>query len=140
MIIRLNLKNIKSIMNFADSPHFYISEYFREKIHLIDINCEKSILNMKDAKETENLNNRRLELIKEINLIKKKVTERTDLSMSQYSEEMLAKDSKKIQDQIFMDQYCFVFEPDFKLFPFIDLKCGILILSQYSDDLLEDLG
>ena len=122
-------------MNFAECPKLYIHEYYEDKINQVDLKCEKAILETKNVDETEILNKIRIDLVDKIRLAKQNVLERFDKISSQFTQEMCLSNIEKIKDEIFMDQYCLVFEA-FERFPLFELKCGILVFSQFNDNLL----
>ena len=107
--------------------------------------CTKTDLDQNDEKvenqamvEEENLNNLRMDMISNIKAVKQEVLERFNQIEYNFSPEMWQSDPNKIRDETFLDQYCYLFEVN-DLFPLFELKCGLLIFSQYDDDILKNL-
>ena len=123
-------------MNFEDCPNHFISEYYREKINQIDLNCERAILQTNDEEEQRCLHNIRSDMVNKIKSAKEDVCKRCDQLEMEYSTEVFLSKINEIKDQIFLDQYCFLFEVK-DLFPLFEFKCGAVIFSQYDDDLLK---
>ena len=122
-------------MNFVDCPILYIDEYYRDKANEVDILCENAILEEKNVEGKKSLNKIRLVMIEKIKSVKQAVKERLVLLESQYTPEKWLEKGNKIKDEVFLDQYCFVFDV-YERFPIFEFKCGILVLSQYDDDLI----
>ena len=152
-------------MDFAECPRLYINDYFERKVNEVDIICEKAVLETENfddedssdseqgsldkihketiydttiAEEKVNLNSLRIDLINKLRSVKQNVLERFDLLESKFTPELCKSDIEKIQDEIFMDQYCFVLEV-YEWFPLFELKCGLILFSQYNDDKTEIL-
>ena len=103
-------------MNFAENPKVFINEYYYDKRNKIDLNCEKLILYIEEITKNEvpqemrqHLNKLRDDLIENIDSAKEKVLERYDTLFSNYNEETPTINTDLIKDQIFLDQYCTVF-------------------------------
>ena len=79
----------------------------------------------------------REELINKIKSVRQTVFERLELLESKYTPEEWEKDGNKIKDEVFVDQYCLVYDA-FRRYPIFELKCGVLIFSQYDDYLIKD--
>ena len=129
-------------MKFAENPKIFINEYFDDKRNTIDLNCEKIILQNEEETKNEvpqemhqNLNKLRDDLIEKIAAVKAKVIERYDSLFSNYNEETPTMNTDLIKDQIFLDQYCTVFNV-YKHYPLFDLKLGLLLFSEYDDHLI----
>ena len=79
----------------------------------------------------------REELINKIKSVRQTVFERLELLESKYTPEEWEKDGNKIKDEVFVDQYCLVYDA-FRRYPIFELKCGVLIFSQYDDHLIKN--
>ena len=123
-------------MNFEDCPKHFINEYYREKINQIDLNCERAVLETKDEEEIKCLNNIRSDMIDKIKSVREDVYKRCDKLEMEYSSEFFLSKINEIKKQTFWDQYCFVFGV-YKWFPLFEFKCGVVIFSQYEDDLFK---
>ena len=125
--------------NFFECPVPYIDNYYKEIIQHIDLKFQTSILNSKNEKEIKHLNSLRLDLIDHVKNAKIKVLDRFYEIESKFNQDMSKiMVIKDIKDEIFMDQYCILLD-GYEKFGMFDLKCGLLIFSQYEDTLLEDL-
>ena len=122
-------------IDFIECPVVYINEYYEEKMRQIDISCEKAIL--LDDKEKDDLNTLRFELQDQIKIAKNKVFDRYHLLQSKFSQPQSK--INELKDEIFMDNYCIVFNA-VKETSIFEFKCGILIFSQYDDEQLRVLG
>ena len=132
-------------MIFADNPKRFINEYYYDKRNTIDLNCEILILDIQEktnndiSKEMrQNLNKLRGDLIGKIDLAEEKVLDRYDSLSSNYSAKKMKINTNFIKDQIFLDQYCTVFNV-YNRHPLSDLKLGLLLFSEFHDDLIEHL-
>ena len=134
-----NFKRNTKRMDFKN-PRLYINEYYNEKKNIIDYNCEYAILNCKgDENEQKKLHDMRMNMINRIDSVKLSVLNRHNLLKSKYTDEMLFQNNiKEIRDEIFSDQYCIVLDI-YGSIPFFEFKIGVLLFSQYDDDLLQDL-
>ena len=146
-------------MNFNENPKLFIIDYFENKINQIDLNCENAILKFKqedqcsmsseDSDQHLNLtseefdhqqifNQVRLDLIETIRSARQEVLERFDKLEFMDGIEL----SDQIKDHIFCDKYCYILERDenFLIPSMFDAKeIGVLIFSEYNDDLLDNL-
>ena len=130
-------------MNFFENPKLFIIDYYNDKRNQIDINCEQMILTIENKtkqviqnEERQSLNGLRQNLIDKIDSAKEEVLKRYDTLQSKYTEEMLKQNIKQIKDEIFADQYCMIIEVD-KLYPLLDLKLGLLLFSEFEDEMLK---
>ena len=77
-----------------------------------------------------------------IDRIKSVKQEVFDLIELKYGKSMREKDEQEIKDDIFMDNYCFlmdIYEDRLKIPMITELKIGILIFSEYDQNLLENI-
>ena len=125
-------------MDFAEDPKLFIYEYYKDKQNRIDLECEEMILGINNEMEIQSLHDIRMNLIDRIELAKQTVLERFDALESKYIHDMMRRNTKKIKDEIFLDQYCFKLEI-YQDFPLFDLKFGLLLFSEFDDDSLKDL-
>ena len=126
-------------MNFVECPVLYIDEYFGDKVNKVDILSEKAILEENDVEGKECLNKIRLDLIEKIKSVKQSVKDRLVLLESQYTPEKWLEDGNKIKDEVFLDQYCFVFD-FYERFPIFEIQCGVVVFSQFDDELIEAIS
>ena len=126
-----------SLVEFFDCPKLYIDEYYREKINQVDLKCEQAILDETGQEEKICLNLIREKLINKIRSVKQAVMERLELLESKNTLEKCGKYVKGFKDDVFNDQYCLVFDA-YELYPIFEFKCGVLIFSQYNDDLIKN--
>ena len=117
-------------MDFAEQPKLFIIEYFNEKKNQIDWNCENAILNIKDDLEIKNLHEMRQKMIDKIESVRKEVLERYEAFESKFPTEISRENTKKIKDEIFLDQYCLVLNV-YQLFPLFEYKIGLLLFSEF---------
>ena len=96
-------------MDIAEEPKLFINEYYNDKINQIDLKCEKEILKRKDEAEIRYLNELRFKLIEKIKSAKQTVKQRYNTLKTKYTKDMLKNNTKNIMDEIFIDQYCVLF-------------------------------
>ena len=129
-------------MEFSENPEIFISQYFDDKINQIDSNCEVALLSCESDYKREIFNKARLNLINQIKSAREEVLNRFNLTESSYGVEMQRYNEDEIQDKIFLDNYCYVWNINrHKLIqPLLaEFKIGIVIFSEYKDDILEKI-
>ena len=125
-------------MNFVEQPKLFINEYYNDKRNEIDLKCETLISETKDEEEIQSLNGLRMELVEKLESAKQTVFQRYDSLESKYSQDMLQKNTQRIKNEVFLDHYCLILYK-FNTIPLFELKCGLLVFSEFDDYLLEDL-
>ena len=128
-------KNFKKII-FYEQPEWFIDEYYNNCKNKIDLKCELLISMIKDETEIQNLNQLRNELIEKIDSVKQTVNQRFDKLKYIYTKQMFRDNTQQIKDEIFLDKY-FILLDIYNIIPSFEFKLGVILFTEFEDQLLE---
>ena len=77
-----------------------------------------------------------MSLIKKIESVERIVLERYNAMHPNYAEEMLEIKNKQLKDEIFLDKY-FILLDIYNIIPSFEFKLGVILFTEFEDQLLE---